>query len=113
MWQPTTQLTTTVSLAIARRAAGPDTADQTMPLPEFVSRLTTGALLLERAADFARGLRQLEAVLREGRPLILFPEGRRSPDGRLVEFKPGAAMLAMRTGTPIVPIRLVGLHEAM
>jgi 1-acyl-sn-glycerol-3-phosphate acyltransferase len=197
MWQPTTQLTTTVSLAIARRAAGPDTPDQTMPrpdfadrlfdtsrrafysmrrcwwkpvwqlevdglanvpphgpvllcanhtshldaaailaalprdlalrtttaaardvfgekpLPEFVSRLTTGALLLERASDFARGLRQLEAVLREGRPLILFPEGRRSPDGRLVEFKPGAAMLAMRTAAPIVPIRLDGLHEAL
>lgn len=83
------------------------------PLPEFVSRLTTGALLLERSADFARGLRQLEAVLREGRPLILFPEGRRSPDGRLVEFKPGAAMLSMRTAAPIVPIRLDGLHEAL
>jgi 1-acyl-sn-glycerol-3-phosphate acyltransferase len=45
--------------------------------------------------------------------LILFPEGRRSPDGRLVEFKPGAAMLALRTGAPIVPIRLDGLHEAL
>jgi 1-acyl-sn-glycerol-3-phosphate acyltransferase len=197
MWQPTTQLTTTVGLAIARRTAGRESAHETMPrpdfadrlfdtsrrafysirrcwwkpvwrlevdglenvptdgpvllctnhtshldaaailaalprdlalrtttaaardvfgekpLPEFVCRLTTGALLLERAADFARGLRQLEAVLRERRPLILFPEGRRSPDGRLVEFKPGAAMLAMRTGTPIVPIRLDGLHEAL
>lgn len=80
---------------------------------EFVSRLTTGALPIERGADFARGLRQLEAVLKDGRPLILFPEGRRSPDGRLVEFKLGAAMLALRTGAPIVPIHLDGLHEAL
>ena len=83
------------------------------PVREFVSRLTTGALPLERGSDFARGLRQLEAVLRDRRPLILFPEGRRSPDGQLVEFKPGAAMLAMRTGAPIVPIHLDGLHEAL
>src|SRR4051794_6832871 len=83
------------------------------PLRNFVSQLTTGALPLGRGADFARGLRQLEAVLRDGGPLILFPEGRRSPDGRLVEFKLGAAMLAIRTGTPIVPMCLEGLHEAL
>src|SRR4051794_28627272 len=83
------------------------------PVRGFVSRLTTGALPLERGSEFARGLRQLEAVLRDRRPLILFPEGRRSPDGRLVEFKDGAAMLAMRTGAPIVPIHLDGLHEAL
>ena len=80
---------------------------------DFVSRLTTGALPLERGADFARGLRQLQAVLRERRPLILFPEGRRSVDGNLVEFKLGAAMLALRTGTPIVPIHLDGVREAL
>jgi 1-acyl-sn-glycerol-3-phosphate acyltransferase len=83
------------------------------PLRNFVSRLTTGALPLERGAEFARGLRQLEAVLQDRRPLILFPEGRRSPDGRMVEFKLGVAMLAIRTGTPIVRVRLDGLHEAL
>jgi 1-acyl-sn-glycerol-3-phosphate acyltransferase len=80
---------------------------------EFVSRLTTGAMPIERGANYARGLRQLEGVLKDRRPLILFPEGRRSPDGRLVEFKLGAAMLALRTGTPIVPIHLDGLHDAL
>jgi 1-acyl-sn-glycerol-3-phosphate acyltransferase len=80
---------------------------------ELFSRLTTGAIPLQRSADFARGLRTLEAVLRDGRPLILFPEGRRSADGELVEFKPGAAMLALRTGAPIVPIRLSGVRESL
>lgn len=80
---------------------------------DLVARLTTNALPIQRQADFARGLRTLEAVLTEGRPLILFPEGRRSVDGELVEFKPGAAMLAVRTNTPIVPVRLDGVRDAL
>jgi 1-acyl-sn-glycerol-3-phosphate acyltransferase len=83
------------------------------PARDFYSRLTTNALPIQRGADFARGLRALEAVLRDRRPLVLFPEGRRSDDGSLVEFKPGAAMLAVRTGTPIVPIRITGAFQAL
>jgi len=79
------------------------------PARSFVSRLLTNATPIQRCAEskgFARGLRDLESVLEDRRPLILFPEGRRSPDGHMVEFKPGAAMLALRTGSPIVPIHL-------
>src|SRR5687767_7239663 len=56
---------------------------------KIVSRVVTNALPIEREAGFSRGLRELEAVLHERRPLILFPEGCRSTDGNLVEFKPG------------------------
>lgn len=80
---------------------------------DVVSRVVTNALPIERGAGFSRGLRELEAVLAEKRPLILFPEGRRSTDGRLVEFKPGAAMLALRTGTPIVPIHIAGADRSL
>ena len=88
------------------------------PLRRLVSSLLTNATSIQRctAADskgFARGLRDLDAVLEDGRPLILFPEGRRSPDGKLVEFKLGAAMLAFRTGTPIVPIHIRGAFQAL
>lgn len=75
---------------------------------DVVSRVITNALPIERGAGFSRGLRELEAVLHDRRPLILFPEGRRSTDGALLDFKPGAAMLALRTGTPIIPIRIDG-----
>jgi 1-acyl-sn-glycerol-3-phosphate acyltransferase len=78
-----------------------------------VSRLTTGALAIERAADFAKGLRVLEQVLLDGRPLVLFPEGKRSKTGELLPFKQGAAMLAIRTGAPIVPVRLDGVDKAL
>ena len=80
---------------------------------DVVSRVVTNALPIERGAGFSRGLRELEAVLDEGRPLILFPEGRRSTDGNLFEFKPGAAMLALRTGTPIVPIHIAGADGSL
>src|SRR3954465_15852244 len=68
---------------------------------DIVSRVIANALPIERGAGFSRGLRELEAVLHERRPLILFPEGRRSTDGALLDFKPGAAMLALRTAAPI------------
>jgi 1-acyl-sn-glycerol-3-phosphate acyltransferase len=85
----------------------------TRPLRHLAGRITTNCVLIERKAEFAKGLRVLEAVLEEGRPLILFPEGRRSVSGELVEFKPGAAMLSLRTGTPIVPVHIGGVFESL
>lgn len=82
-------------------------------LKNTVSRVMTNSLPIQRTGEFARGLRALEQVLRQRRPLILFPEGRRSPDGKMLEFKCGAAMLAIRTAVPIVPIRLDGLHDCL
>jgi 1-acyl-sn-glycerol-3-phosphate acyltransferase len=79
----------------------------------LASRLTTNALTLQRGSDFAGGLRALEAVLAEGRPLVLFPEGKRSQTGELLPLKPGAAMLALRTGAPVVPIRIDGCEQAL
>ena len=83
------------------------------PWRNAVSRLTTGSVAIEREAEFAKGLRVLERVLQDGRPLVLFPEGKRSYDGGLLPFKPGAAMLSIRSGAPIVPIRLDGLTKAL
>jgi 1-acyl-sn-glycerol-3-phosphate acyltransferase len=80
---------------------------------DLVSRVVANALPVERGAGFSKGLRELEAVLRDGRPLVLFPEGRRSMTGTMFEFKPGAAMLALRTGASIVPIHLDGPDESL
>lgn len=43
----------------------------------------------------------------------LFPEGTRSVDGKLKEFRRGAALLAIRTGRPIVPCAILGAYEAL
>jgi 1-acyl-sn-glycerol-3-phosphate acyltransferase len=44
--------------------------------------------------------------------MLVFPEGTRSPDGRLLPFKRGAFHLAIEAGVPIVPITIVGSHDA-
>lgn len=52
------------------------------------------------------------SVLREGGLVGIYPEGTRSPDGRLYRGKTGAARLALEAGCPVVPIAMLGAHEA-
>src|SRR5438067_4380616 len=89
----------------------------------------TGRGLRGRAvASFFRGLGQVPVergdtrsaagaidigvkLLGEGRALGIFPEGTRSPDGRLYKFRTGVARLAVRTGAPVVPVGLIGTRD--
>jgi 1-acyl-sn-glycerol-3-phosphate acyltransferase len=50
--------------------------------------------------------------LRQGRPLILYPEGERSIDGTPKIFKKGAAILSIHMQTPIVPVAIEGFYDA-
>lgn len=50
--------------------------------------------------------------LRQGRPLILYPEGERSIDGTPKTFKKGAAILSIHMQVPIVPVGIEGFFEA-
>ena len=54
----------------------------------------------------------LEAM-RAGQSFLIYPEGTRSPDGRLQEFKRGAVVMAIKAGVPIVPIACSGAHRVM
>lgn len=52
-------------------------------------------------------------LLAAGVPILIFPEGTRSRDGRMGMFKTGAAALSMKMNVPVVPVALIGGHEAM
>lgn len=58
---------------------------------------------VERAAE----------ALREGQSFLIYPEGTRSPDGRLQPFKKGAVIMAIKAGVPIVPVACSGAHRIM
>ncbi|HYP27077.1 MAG TPA: lysophospholipid acyltransferase family protein [Blastocatellia bacterium] len=61
----------------------------------------------------ALSLRRVIEEIRGGKSLAVFPEGTRSPDGRLQEFKPGAFKLAVRAGVPIVPVTIRGTRDVL
>ncbi len=52
-------------------------------------------------------------AMRSGRSFLIYPEGTRSPDGRLQEFKKGAVVLAIKAGVPIVPVLCSGAQKVM
>ncbi|MFP4193343.1 MAG: lysophospholipid acyltransferase family protein [Desulfobacterales bacterium] len=52
-------------------------------------------------------------ALDQGNPVLIFPEGTRSPDGRIREFKPGAFILALEQKVPVLPIVISGTNRAL
>jgi len=61
----------------------------------------------------ALSLRRVIEGVKNGRSLAVFPEGRRTDDGQLQKFEPGAFKLALRAGVPIVPVTIRGTFEML
>lgn len=60
------------------------------------------------AAASAPALETAKALLRQGKLWAVYPEGTRSPDGRLYKGKTGLARVAIETGAPVVPVVMRG-----
>ena len=81
------------------------------PLVHWVA-VRTGAIPVENDPRDLGSLRRALQVLKQGSVLGIFPEGGRSDDGRLKPGKPGAALLALRAGVPLVPAGIIGAFAA-
>jgi long-chain acyl-CoA synthetase len=77
---------------------------------KLMARLA-GIIPVDPDANLLRAMKMGACGLRQGRILCIFPEGGRSFDGELQEFRKGAAILAKETGAPIVPVGIRGTHE--
>ena len=75
----------------------------------FIGRLLkeTGQIPVYRGTEKAReAMAQACALLREGKTIAIFPEGREVPAGQRIEAKTGVVRMAIETGTPIIPLGL-------
>jgi 1-acyl-sn-glycerol-3-phosphate acyltransferase len=72
---------------------------------------TLGAMAFDRDEGGAGELRGVLRALGAGDALVFFPEGTRSPDGEIGPLKPGVALLASRSGVPVVPVALSGTYQ--
>lgn len=80
------------------------------PLMKMVARLAN-VFPIDPDAHLLRAMKAGGYGLRSGRILCIFPEGARSFDGRLGQFRKGAAILAREIGVPMVPVALRGTYE--
>ena len=80
------------------------------------SWLATGHIAIDRS-DRQKAIESLreagQSLRRDGAVVVMFPEGTRSEDGRLLPFKKGAFVLALQTGVPVVPVGVSGSREIM
>jgi len=58
-------------------------------------------------------LRKVLRVLKGGEPVLVFPEGTRSPDGTLQKSQKGLGLLVHKSGVPVLPARLHGSFEIL
>ena len=79
------------------------------PLGWLIRRLNS--IPLEDNAGDVKAIRQVLERLGEGEPVLIFPEGSRTYDGRLQPFRDGARLIIRRAKCPVVPIAIEGAYD--
>ncbi|MEZ5365361.1 MAG: AMP-binding protein [Bryobacterales bacterium] len=67
--------------------------------------------LPQKMAGARRALRYAGEMVDAGYSVLIYPEGTRTEDGKILHFQPGVGLMAQRLGVPVVPVRLRGLFE--
>ena len=71
------------------------------------------AVPFHRYGGGAESIRRVEDLLAAGWRVVIFPEGTRSRSGEIGTFKAGVGVIAVRTGVPVVPVRIDGLWQVL
>lgn len=66
-----------------------------------------------RGREAMKSLNEAATRIAAGTSVVIFPEGTRSLDGRLGEFKAGVMHLAIKAGVPVVPVAIGGTHRVL
>jgi len=85
-------------------------------IPVFGKAMQLAGYIPVDRAHGRKALKSLDEAARriaDGTSVIIFPEGTRSPDGRLGQFKAGTMVLAIKAGVPVVPVAIVGTHRIL
>jgi len=83
------------------------------PARRFLASNFTSLMPFDRERAQLESLEDALAELARGRSVLMFPEGTRSADGEIHEFKSGAGFLALRSRCDVLPILIRGTHDVM
>jgi long-chain acyl-CoA synthetase len=73
---------------------------------------TNNVIVVDINKDLKGSIQKMAEVIRQGNNIIIFPEGARTRDGKLMEFKKTFAIIACEMGVPVVPVAISGAYEA-
>jgi long-chain acyl-CoA synthetase len=73
---------------------------------------TNNVIVVDINKDLKGSIQKMAEVIRQGNNIIIFPEGARTRDGELMEFKKTFAILACEMGVPVIPVAIKGAYEA-
>ncbi len=79
-------------------------------LGRLIMRVGRG-IAVDRYGNPVRGLIKAKKEVDEGNILFVFPEGTRTASGKLGELKDGAAYIAIKSGTPLIPVYISGAYQ--
>lgn len=111
----TTLLLATIPAHLRKNLSIAAGADYFFPnkFASFISSLFIGAIPIERKRISKLSMKNALKAIKSGNNLLIFPEGSRSPDGLSQPHKPGAAYIAIRTESPVVPIYIDGTGQVL
>jgi len=86
-----------------------------VPVRRFIATSLAGVLPVRRSGggSYDTLLAAVRPALKAGRTVVIYPEGTRSTDGNIGEFRSGALRLARQCGVPIVPVAVTGTADVL